>query len=167
MASLSSHRASGHQMTPCSYSQTVQGGTNGGFGIFFSGRWAYSKWPAHWATSDLIRDMTFLELFPVYVAILLWHTLLSNQRIIFHIDNMAVVQVVNSTTSKSCRVMNIVRKLVLLLLQNNITIKAKHIPSKLNNIADSLSRSQWGKFHSLAPEADKWPTPLPQQIWDV
>jgi hypothetical protein len=68
------------------------GGTNGVFGIFFSGRWTYSKWPAHWATSDIIRDMTFLELFPVYVAILLWHTLLSNQRIIFHIDNSTSCQ---------------------------------------------------------------------------
>jgi hypothetical protein len=90
----------------------------------------------------------------MHVAILLWHTLLSNQCILFHIENMAVVEVVNTATSKSVRVMNIVRKLVLLLLEH-ITIKAKHIPSKLNNVADSLFRSQWVKFHKLAPEADK------------
>lgn len=111
--------------------------------------------------------MTFLELFPVYVSLLLWHTWLSNKRILFHIDNMAVVQVLNTLTSKSTRVMNIVRKLVLLTLQHNITIKAQHIPTKLNKIADSISRSQWGKFRNLAPEAEMWPTQLPQQIWEI
>lgn len=143
------------------------GGFNGGFGIFFAGRWAHSKWPTHWVFSDVIRDMTFLELFPVYVSLLLWHPWLSNKRILFHIDNMAVVQVLNTLTSKSTRVMNIVRKLVLLTLQHNITIKAQHIPTKLNKIADSISRSQWGKFRNLAPEAEKWPTQLPQQIWEI
>lgn len=86
---------------------------------------------------DVICDMTFLELFPVYVSLLLRHPLLSNKHILYHIDNMAVVQVLNTLTSKSTRVMNIVRKLVLLTLQHNITIKAQHIPTKLNKIADS------------------------------
>lgn len=122
---------------------------------------------SHWVFSDVIRDMTFLELFPVYVSLLLWHPWLSNKRILFHIDNMAVVQVLNTLTSKSTRVMNIVRKLVLLTLQHNITIKAQHIPTKLNKIADSISRSQWGKFRNLAPEAEMWPTQLPQQIWEI
>ena len=80
---------------------------------------------------------------------------------------MAVVQVLNTSTSKSPRVMNIVRKLVLTCLQFNILIHAKHIPSKLNTIADCLSRSQWGKFRAVAPDADPWPVQLPNKIWDV
>lgn len=100
--------------------------------------------------SDVIRDITFLELFPVYVSLLLWHTWLSNKRIIFHIDNMGVVQVINTLTSKSTREMNIVRKLVRLTLQHNITNKAQHIPTKLNKIADGISRSQWATFRNLA-----------------
>lgn len=32
--------------------------------------------------------MSFLELFPVYVAISLWHPKLYNKRILFHIDNI-------------------------------------------------------------------------------
>jgi hypothetical protein len=143
------------------------GGKNGGFGIYFAGSWAHAIWPQHWHHLDILRDMTFLELFPVYVAILLWSCQLANKRILFHIDNVATVQVVNSATSKSPRVMNIVRKLVLTTLQHNITIHAQYIPSKSNSIADSISRSQWRRFRQLAPNADQWPTPLPHQIWDV
>lgn len=140
------------------------GGQNGGSGIFFSGSLTYSQWPVEWVQSELIRDITFLELFPV---ILTWHNSLANKRILFHIDNMAVVQFLNNSTSKSNKVMNIVRELVLITLQCNITIKAKYIPSKQNSIADCISRSQWTKFHQLAPEAEQWPTQLLPQIWDV
>jgi hypothetical protein len=96
--------------------------------------------------------MTFLELFPVYVAIRLWSAQLANKRILFHIDNSAVVQVINSATSKSIRVMRIVRKLVLITLQHNISIQAQYIPSKHNDIADSISRSEWRRFRQLAPK---------------
>lgn len=167
MGSQSYALVSGHQITVYNYSQIVQGGFNGGFGIFFAGRWAHSKWPTHWMFSDVICDMTFLELFPVYISLLLWHPWLSNKHILYHIDNMAVVQVLNTLTSKSTRLMNIVRKLFLLTLQHNITIKAQHIPTKLNKIADSISRSQWGKFCNLAWEAEMWPTQLPKQIWEI
>lgn len=63
--------------------------------------------------------------------------------------------------------MNIVRKLVLLNLQRNITIKAKYIPSKINKIADSITGSQWRKFRTQAPDAKLWPTKFPLQILDV
>lgn len=143
------------------------GGPNGGFGVYFAGSWAHSKWPADWAQSGVVRDMTFLELFPVYVALSLWCDRLSNKRILFHIDNMAVVQILNISTSKSPRVMGIVRKLILITLQYNITIKAQYIPSKHNSVADSISRSQWGRFRKLVPDADVWPTPIPIQIWQI
>lgn len=143
------------------------GGENGSFGIFFSGSWAHAKWPEKWLQTDVIYDMTFLELFPVYVAILTWRNSLSNKRILFHIDNMAVVHVLNNSTSKSKRVMAIVRELVLVTLKCNITVRAQHIPSKQNSIADCISRSQWKKFQQLAPDADPKPTQLPSQIWNV
>jgi hypothetical protein len=143
------------------------GGAGGGFGIYFAGSWAHASWPISWGLSDVVRDMTFLELFPVYVALRLWSAQLANKRILFHIDNSAVVQVINSATSKSIRVMKIVRKLVLITLQHNISIQAQYIPSKLNDIADSISRSQWRRFRQLAPNANQWPAALPNQIWDI
>lgn len=143
------------------------GGPLGGFGIYFAGSWAHSRWPLAWTRSHIIRDMTFLELFPVYVALCLWPKSLADKRILFHIDNMAVVHIINNSTSKSKHVMQLVRKIVFITLKYNITVKAQYIPTKLNKIADCISRSQWTKFHHLAPAADRKPMPLPSHIWRI
>ena len=55
----------------------------------------------------------------------------------------------------------LVRKMVLLLLENNIMFKAQHIYGKVNNIADALSRKQFQKFRTLAPNAAQDPEPIP------
>ena len=112
-----------------------------------------------------MRDMTFLEYFPVVVALSLWKNKFAHSKLLFHIDNMAVVHIINQSTSKSERVMNLVRKLVLTCLEFNTCIQAAYIPTKQNFIADSLSRSQWGRFRRLAPQADPSPVPLPPDIW--
>lgn len=73
---------------------------------------------------------------------------------------MAVGQLINQSTLKSERVLNLIRKLVLLCLKSNICNKASHIPTKQNSIADSLSCSQLGRFKRLSSKADQQPTPL-------
>ena len=82
----------------------------------------------------------FLELFPVVVAIQLWRDQLKNKKVLFHIDNQSVVTILNKKSSKSCRVMSLVRKLVSVSLMYNILIKGQHIIGKLNCIADAFSR---------------------------
>lgn len=42
-----------------------------GFGIFWEGKWCAEKWPSAWSEQDLIRDLTFLEFFPILVAVVL------------------------------------------------------------------------------------------------
>ena len=75
-------------------------------------KWAFGKWPKHWLDSGRLRDMTYLELFPVVVAILVWGQSLANLRILFYIDNQAVLHVVNEQTSKLSEVMILVREMV-------------------------------------------------------
>lgn len=65
----------------------------------------------------MFTDMTFLEMFPIPVALLVWSQPLANTDILFHIDNMAVVHILNNSTLK--------RKIVMVILKNNITIKAQ------------------------------------------
>jgi hypothetical protein len=48
------------------------GSTVRGFGIYFQGRWAQANWPNEWAENGTLADITFLELFPVVVAISIW-----------------------------------------------------------------------------------------------
>ncbi|CAG2246210.1 unnamed protein product [Mytilus edulis] len=141
------------------------GGSTLGFGIYFKGRWAHGLWPRTWHKRGLLSNITFLELFPVMVAIILWGSELRNKKVLFHIDNEGAVHIINKKSSKSSDVMILVRRLVLETLHHNILIKADHVPGKVNTIADAISRCQWSRFRNLAPNASLTPTPIPNQVW--
>ena len=96
----------------------------------------------------------------------IWGIHLKNKRIIFNVDNQPVVAIINKKSSKSNRVMTLVRNLVLLSLQYNIMLKAEHIPGKINSIADALS-PDWQRFKTLCPEADPKPTEIPDHLWKI
>ena len=80
-------------------------------------------------------------------------------------DNESVVVIINKKSSKSIRVMSLVRVLVLSTLNYNIMIKAEHIPGKINKIANSLSRSDWQLFRSLCPAENQLGTEIPEHLW--
>jgi hypothetical protein len=71
-----------------------------------------ANWPNEWAEHVTLADITFLELFPVVVAISIWGLHLRNKKLTFHIDNKSVVYIINRKSSKSPRVMALVRTLV-------------------------------------------------------
>jgi hypothetical protein len=48
------------------------GGQNRGFGIYFQGKWAQKGWSKDWEKMGILKDITFLELFPVVVALCIW-----------------------------------------------------------------------------------------------
>ena len=43
-----------------------------GCGAYFAGHWCQFKWPAIWDGSDLMRDITLLELVPILLALYCW-----------------------------------------------------------------------------------------------
>ena len=133
-----------------------------GFGAFFKGHWVQGAWPAHWGIGRF--DITFKELYPIVLAVQLWSHLLKNRKVVFYCDNQAVVAIINKQTSKSPNTMCLVRILVLACMQNNLLFRAKHLPGKVNNIADALSRAQFDRFRRLAPAADNHPTPIPNTL---
>ena len=131
-----------------------------GFGAYFQGRWANGLWP-QWV-SCATHSIAFLELFPVVVAMDLWGHHWTNMKIKLWTDNQAVVSILNKQTSPCPDIMQLVRKLVLLALSNNIMFRAYYVEGVLNGISDALSRFQGQRFRELAPNADQKPTPLPQ-----
>jgi hypothetical protein len=54
-----------------------------------------------------------LEIIPVAMANFLWKERFEAKKIVFHCDNLAVVTILNSKTSKSERVMSLARPIVL------------------------------------------------------
>jgi hypothetical protein len=55
------------------------GGRNKGCDIYFQRKLAQSCWPKHWVENGTLRDITFLELFPVVVSIFIWGSNLRNK----------------------------------------------------------------------------------------
>ena len=140
---------------------------NCGFGAYFQGHWTNGRWPASWIDKGWTRDITMLELFPIVVAIKLWGERLKNKKVSFVCDNQAVVSIINKQTAKPKNVMSLLRRLILLCLQNNIRFKAVYIPTSKNVIADSLSRFQWSRFRDAAPQADTMASTVPPELWQI
>jgi hypothetical protein len=73
------------------------------------------------------------------------------------IDNLALVNIVYKRTSKSRRIMALVRPIVLYAMRYGIQFKVKHIEGTTNQLADSLSRFQDERFRALVPDAEVEP----------
>ena len=138
-----------------------------GCGAYFNGKWVQLAWPKFWAADHIMKDITFLELVPILLAICIWAPLFKNKKILFHVDNIALVSIINKRTSRSKRVMSLIRPLVLYTMEHNIQFKAKHIEGLHNEIADSLSRFQLQRFRELVPEAELFPEAVPAKFMDM
>ena len=103
----------------------------------------------------------------------MWCQELRNKRALFMTYNESLVHVINKQTTKDAMLLGLSRKLVLVCLQNNILFKARHIPGVKNEMADSLSRLQVGKFKttSRGTGMQTSPTEIPAHLlpenWEV
>lgn len=138
-----------------------------GYGGIFGAKWFQGKWEPHQHLGEHEISIAWQELFAIVVACHIWGGLLKNKRIILHCDNESVVNIINSKRSRVSRVMDLLRHLTLTTLQYNIYIRAKHIPGKHNEIADSLSRFQFQRFRMLAPQADVVPHKIPDILLHI
>lgn len=133
-----------------------------GCAAVFGTHWVFFPWPASWQNTDLLRDMTTLELLPVVLAFQIWGRQFRAKKIMLFIDNLSLVYALNKKSARSKRVMHLLRPLVLQSMLLNIQFKAQHLSTKLNDQADSLSRCQWQRFRLLAPSADRCAAPIPE-----
>ena len=90
-----------------------------GYGAYCQCHWIYWSWPYGWETS-VLKEMSFLELVPILLAMYLCGGCFVNKKIIMFIENSALVSIVNRQSSISKIVMMVIRRMVLLLLKNNI-----------------------------------------------
>ena len=129
-----------------------------GYGAIFGSEWFSGAWSDWWVGQNIMM----LELYPIVIALQVWGPSLQNKRLTLFTDNMALVAVLNKQSSKDKLTMCLVRKLVLLCLQNNIVLNANHVRGIFNQFADLLSRLQIGKFKRICTWANPSPTPIPE-----
>lgn len=131
-----------------------------GFGGIFGSKYFYGSWPE--TCSHL--NITVLELYPIAIALEIWVTILQGKKVWLHTDNEALVHVINNSTSKEPPVMKMVRKIVLICMQNNIMVRCTHIEGSKNVLADSLSRLKLQTFYSLTRNMELQPTSIPPEL---
>ena len=131
-----------------------------GYGGYFAGSWFSGSW------EDKQRDwsMPCQELFPIWVSIVVWADRLSGKRIMVHCDNASTVDFLNKGYTNKEPAATILRKIMLASMRGNFCLKAKHIPGKLNILADHLSRFKIQSFKECCSSADPLPTPIPEHL---
>ena len=141
-----------------------------GLGRFCDGDWMHARWDDEFMAAN--PSIEYLELYAVTVGVLSWIHRFKNKRVILFCDNMSAVDMINSSSSSTCKnCMVLLRLIVLHGLIHNVRIHAKHVKGSSNNLADSLSRDDLQRFHKLVKDngitISKYNTPVPEQIWPV
>ena len=130
-----------------------------GFGGYFGNLWFSGTWSDN--TKGL--NIALLELYPICLAIKLWGDQLSNKCIQINSDNLAVVHIINSSTSKDLTIITLLRQFVLDCMTSNILVRSVHLPGHLNTCSDLLSRGQVTKALQLFPHLQRTPVMVPPQ----
>ena len=125
--------------------------------------WIQRPWQGTW------RDVPIhtKELLPVLLATATWGPHWRNLQILFKCDNMAVVNILSSSTSRDPLVMHLLRTLHFICASYSIRLIAQHIAGSDNTIADAISRNLPQVLFSQVPDADRQPTPIPEPLWEI
>ena len=127
-----------------------------GYGAFMDNEWFSGQWPLH----QIPLSIAYNELFPVVLAANVWGTCWYRRRILFHVDNEAVVHILNSLSSPDPNIMHLLYSLFKVAACLSFTFAAVRVPGDNNGVADALSRFNWQGFCSQAPCAKKSPSLL-------
>ncbi|XP_070570100.1 uncharacterized protein [Ptychodera flava] len=130
-----------------------------GYGIFYKGHWISAPWPNQITENNY--SIAWMELLPILLSCLIWGHLWATQRVLFHCDNMSVVQIWKKGSSACPRIMNLIRRIFFTAASRNFHVMIVHIEGVNNDIADCLSRQQIPKFRKLVPSADSQATNPP------
>ena len=135
----------------CNPDITVYSDASGswGCGAYSGNSWFQLEWPPQ--AKDF--NIAIKELFPVVIAAALFGKTWSGQLVEFRVDNMAVVQVLQSTYCKEPHLMHLTRLLVFFAAHYNFWFSASHIPRGVNTEAGALSRNNHSLFLSQVPKA--------------
>ena len=128
------------------------------YAAVFGHKWIQGTFPGDWMKTNI----AIKELVPIYLAFRLWAPTLAHANILFRVDNEAICYVLSNHTSKEKSIMAMVRHMVLLALEHDITFSASHIPGKYNVIPDLLSRLQTKKALEIGRFLDPAPHQVPQ-----
>ena len=104
-------------------------------------QWIQCPWQEEWNDTPIHTK----ELLPIILAIATWGPYWHSSLVQVHCDNMAVVNIIASNSSRDKLAMHLLRALHFVCAFYSIQLSVKHIPGSDNTIADAISR----RFSSL------------------
>ena len=113
--------------------------------------WFQLAWPPHWQATHI----TAKELVPIVIAASLWGTTWEKKCVRFWSNNMAVVQVLRTRTSKDSIIMHLLWCLSFYAALFQFSFVSEHIPGAQNTAADAISRDNIPLFLSLFPQCSQ------------
>ena len=126
----------------------------------FKSSWFVIGFPVDWQG----KNIAFLELYLIVVALQIFGIRLANRAVVFHCDNKAIVQIINKQSSRDKCIMGLVRHLVMTAMQYNINFSSKHVEGKKNILADKLSRLQVTSHLLSSFGVSPYPTSVPARL---
>ena len=138
-----------------------------------SGSWGCGAWHGNlwfqlpWDSRSQPLSIAAKELLPIILACTMWGHLWRNHRVICHCDNKVVVACLQSRSSRDNGVMHLLRCLVFVEAQFQFFLYPSYINTRLNHLADDLSRNRLSSFISKVPGAVPHPSPLPTHLLDL
>ena len=136
-----------------------------GCGACWGTLWLQGQWPPEWASINIMVK----ELVPVVLACALWGSQWAGRHVLFHIDNLSVIQVLQKGASKepSGVIMHLLRCLSFLTAYFHFSISASHIAGVYNIVADDISRNNLGSLLIQVPGIQPQPVPIPDPLWSL
>ena len=139
--------------------------TSDASGSWGCGAWQGTSWFQYrWEEGARTLDISAKELVPIVMAAAVWGHQWKGCQVTSYCDNMAVVAVLHTRTSRDKHLMHLLRCLFFYEAQGQFQIVPKHISGSCNGRADDLSRNNHLAFLSKVPEANKQPSHIPPAL---
>ena len=85
-------------------------------GLIFTEIDFFLPWAAWWKIKEILKDICFLKMIPVVLAIELWWLQLRNKKVVLTLTTLHLLMLL---INKSERLMELVRQFILGLVKNN------------------------------------------------
>ena len=139
--------------------------TSDASGSWGCGAWHLRAWfQVHLGPASGALSIAEQELIPIILGCAAWGHNWRGHRVVCHCDNQVVVSCLRSRTSKHKGIMHLVRCLVFVEATLGLFLVPTYINTKVNHLADDLSRNDLRSFLSKVPAADRTPTPISAQL---
>ena len=131
-----------------------------GWGAAWNERWIQLEWDGSWDQQCIVAK----ELLPIALACAIWGEWWQHRQVLVRCDNMAVVNIMASQTSKDTIMMHLLRCMHFFCALHDITIRAEHIPGRNNSVADAISCNNLQVLFQEEPKLSKVPDSVPPAL---